>query len=151
MQSFNAIANQVCNSLLFLAVVGLSLPIAAATMPGISFSSNDMLHFSRIIAILLLLVYLTYLYFQLVSHNDLFTADKGQEIQAPGQSERNQQQGNTNGGAQQQGEQEEESDEEDEQEEPVLTITAELSVLMLISVIVAMASECAPRCLRDCY
>ena len=77
-QSFNAVANQVCNSLMFLAVVGLTLPVAAANLAEIHFTDADMLIFSRIIAVLLLATYITYLYFQLQSHSDLFKADKTQ-------------------------------------------------------------------------
>ena len=134
-QSFNALANQVCNSLLFLAVVGLTLPIAAATLPGVQFSENEMLIFSRIIAILLLAVYITYLYFQLMSHNDLFVASKDQEIVADNQNQLNENNPTTEG---------EGDEEEEEEEQPVLTITAELLTLLTISIIVAMASECAP-------
>ena len=135
-QSFNALANQVCNSLLFLAVVGLMLPLAAANLPGVQFSESEMLVFSRIIALLLLLVYVTYLYFQLMSHNDLFVADKGQEIEAENQEQMNRNNPMTEG--------EQGGDEGEEGEEPVLTVTAELLTLLAISVIVAMASECAP-------
>lgn len=77
-QTFNAVSNQVSNSLLFLAVVALVLPSAAAHFPA-NFDADDMLSFSRIIAVLLLIVYICYLYFQLVSHNDLFVAEGGQE------------------------------------------------------------------------
>ena len=138
-QSFNALANQVCNSLLFLAVVGLTLPIAAATLPGVQFSENEMLIFSRIIAILLLAVYITYLYFQLMSHNDLFVASKDQEIVADNQNQLDENNPTTEG----------EGEEEEEEEQPVLTITAELLTLLTISIIVAMASECAPLPLAE--
>lgn len=74
-QKFNALANSVCNSLLFLAVVALSLPLAAAYLPDVQFSNDDMLFFSRFIAIALIAVYIAYLYFQLVSHHDLFAAE----------------------------------------------------------------------------
>lgn len=132
-QSFNALANQVCNSLLFLAVVGLTLPVAAASLPGVQFSESEMLTFSRIIAVLLLLVYVAYLYFQLISHNDMFVADKGQEIEAENQDQMDRNNPMTG-----------EGDDDEEGEEPVLTITAELLTLLAISVIVAMASECVP-------
>jgi Ca2+/H+ antiporter len=187
-QIFNSVANQVSNSLLFLAVVGLILPWncgqvghlmrnckkplqqdaaqsgeqaagkppvvlihSGQSVPDIvanndfifdsgathhvvndpcllynvkapyfaaQFSSDDILAFSRVIAILLLVAYLAYLYFQLVSHNDLFTP----EI--------------------------EEASEAGETEEPALTVTAELGILFAISVVVALASECAPS--HDC-
>jgi Ca2+:H+ antiporter len=129
-QSFNALANQVCNSLLFLAVVGLSLPCAAGVLTTISFTDTGMLYFSRFIAILLLFVYLSYLYFQLITHNDMFTG----KIETPG------------GGQLTGGEcipEEDDGDEEEEPEQPALTITAELGLLLLISVIVALASEYA--------
>jgi calcium/proton exchanger cax len=141
-QSFNAIANQVCNSLLFLAVVGLSLPCAAVVLPNVRFTESEMLTFSRIIAVLLLATYLVYLYFQLVSHHAMFSGDAKQvtEVAAtagPGAVA-------ITGSIGEEGEQEGEGEDDDEAEEPVLTITAELGVLLTISVIVAMASECAP-------
>lgn len=109
-QTFNAVSNQVSNSLLFLAVVALILPSAAAHFPA-HFDPADMLSFSRIIAVLLLIVYIAYLYFQLVSHNDLFVAEGGPV-------------------------------EHEEVEEPALTVTAEIVSLLVISLIVAAASEC---------
>lgn len=143
-QSFNALANQVCNSLLFLAVVGLSLPCAAVVLPNVRFTEAEMLAFSRIVAVLLLAAYLTYLYFQLVSHHDMFSGDVKQlkdmaTSSGPGAI-------SIVGDIEAEDEQEGE-DEEDEQ--PVLTITAELGVLLAISVIVAMASECAPEALLE--
>ena len=77
-QTFNAVSNQVSNSLLFLAVVALILPSAAAHFPT-AFDPEDMLGFSRVIAVLLLVVYICYPYFQLVSHNDLFVAEGSSE------------------------------------------------------------------------
>jgi Ca2+/H+ antiporter len=68
--------------------------------------------------VLLLIVYISYLYFQLISHNDLFLPATNPD----GTSER---------------------EGESESEDPALTVTAELSVLLAISVVVAMASECA--------
>jgi Ca2+:H+ antiporter len=140
-QSFNMIANQVCNSLLFLAVVALTLPCAAAYLPDTRFSDADMLTFSRIIAILLLCVYLAYLYFQLISHNAMFAAPSdepaigrdGQPVQPNGSGALNEPDGNS-------------AEAGEEAEEPALTVTAELLTLLTISVIVAAASECAPRC-----
>jgi Ca2+:H+ antiporter len=138
MQSFNALANQVCNSLLFLAVVGLTLPCAAGVLPNIHFTDADMLIFSRIIAVLLLLVYLAYLYFQLISHNHMFTTNAGApKIEGPGGE-----QPDTFTGMEtvQEGDGD---DDDDEPEQPALTITAEIGILALISLIVALASECA--------
>lgn len=137
-QTFNALANQVCNSLLFLAVVGLSLPCAAGVLSTTHFNESDMLAFSRIISVLLLLVYLCYLYFQLISHQDLFTA--GAAVPKIGDASG----GDGAPDAVAEGEGEADGSEGGEEEEmPALTITAELSVLAVISVIVAMASECA--------
>ena len=109
-QTFNSVSNQVSNSLLFLAVIALILPSAAAYFPK-TFTDSEMLHFSRVIAIMLLIIYICYLYFQLVSHNDLFVAEG-------------------------------EGGEEEEPEEAALTITAEVLSLLVISLIVAAASEC---------
>lgn len=134
MQSFNALANQVCNSLLFLAVVGLSLPCAAGVLPTTHFDESDMLTFSRIISVLLLLVYLGYLYFQLVSHQDLFKA--GAAVPKM--------EGGAGGVIEEETEEGDEEDGSEDEEQPALTITAELGVLAIISIIVAMASECAP-------
>eukprot|EP00892_Ulva_mutabilis_P007795 jgi/Ulvmu1/5388/UM022_0183.1 len=109
-QTFNSVSNQVSNSLLFLAVIALILPSAAAQLPT-NFTNANMLRFSRTIAVLLLIVYVAYLYFQLVSHNDLFVAE--------GVSD----------------------DEGEAEEEPALTVTAEVLSLLTISLIVAAASE----------
>ena len=115
LQYFNSVANRVSNSLLFLAVIGLVLPCVASLLPNMSFSAESMLHFSRVIAVLLLVTYIVYLYFQLVSHNKHFLPPPDPEG---------------------------EGEEEEEVEEPALTVTAELGTLLAISLIVAVASEC---------
>jgi Ca2+/H+ antiporter len=140
-QTFNMIANQVCNSLLFLAVVALTLPCAAAYLPDTKFSEADMLLFSRIIAILLLGVYVAYLYFQLISHNSMFvSASNEPTIGFDGEPVTNGGGGGASGGEGGEAEPEDEAP-----EQPALTVTAELLTLLCISVVVAAASECAPH------
>lgn len=118
-QEFNSVANRVSNSLLFLAVIGLILPSVMPFLPTEGLKSlltteDTTLHFSRVIAVLLLVTYIVYLYFQLVSHNKYFLPPADPES----------------------------DDEGEEAEQPALTVTAELGTLLAISLIVAVASEC---------
>jgi predicted acyltransferase len=69
----NALTNQVCVSPLFLTIVGLSLPCAAGVLHN--FTYTEQLIFPRIIAVPLLLVYLSYVYVQLIPHIDMFTGN----------------------------------------------------------------------------
>lgn len=82
------------------------------------------LHFSRVIAVLLLVTYIVYLYFQLVSHNKYFLPPVDPEGEA--------------------------EEEEEGAEAPALTVTAEIGVLLAISLVVAVASECAPQLSSSC-
>lgn len=120
LQEFNSIANRVSNSLLFLAVIGLILPTVMPMLPNMSFNEDATLHFSRVIAVLLLVTYIVYLYFQLVSHHTYFLpaaeAAEGGDGAEPEEAE--------------------------ELEKPALTVTAELGALLAISLVVAVASEC---------
>eukprot|EP00878_Enallax_costatus_P035619 GHUV01039799.1.p1 GENE.GHUV01039799.1~~GHUV01039799.1.p1 ORF type:complete len:196 (+),score=46.74 GHUV01039799.1:1681-2268(+) len=78
-QSFNAVANQATSSLLFLSCIGIIIPTAAGSLSSDDVTSLEMLHISRGTAIIMLLVYLSYLSFQLHTHHDLFKGDDGDE------------------------------------------------------------------------
>ncbi|KAF6256053.1 cation exchanger 1 [Scenedesmus sp. NREL 46B-D3] len=79
-QAFNAVANQATSSLLFLSCIGIIIPTAAVQLSsGDDVSSADLLDISRGTAVIMLVVYLSYLGFQLHTHHDLFKGDDGDE------------------------------------------------------------------------
>jgi len=73
----------VSNSLLFLAVIALVLPLAATRLPDIDISDSKLLIFSRVIAIVLIIAYAAYLYFQLISHHDVFASVDDEDAEQP--------------------------------------------------------------------
>jgi len=81
-QSFNAIGNRACSSLLFLSTIGIITPTAAFQLiPEISHDS--VLVISRACAIILLIMYALYLLFQLNTHAELFSGDEDEGGEQP--------------------------------------------------------------------
>lgn len=112
-QSFNAMSNRVCSSLLFLAVIGIVMPTAAFNLVHDHQAKPTwILDISRITAVIMLLVYACYLVFQLATHKELF--DEGDDGEEGG---------------------------DEDEEEPQLSLTASLGILTTITVLVAFASE----------
>lgn len=77
-QTFNEVASQATGSLLFLSCIGIILPTAAKNMMSDSTPPGEdwVLAVSRGTAIVLLIIYGCYLYFQLKTHKDTFAADE---------------------------------------------------------------------------
>ncbi|GFR43726.1 hypothetical protein Agub_g4837 [Astrephomene gubernaculifera] len=80
-QTFNAVSNRACSSLLMLAVVGICIPSAASMVlvddPGLR--PDWILDVSRGTAVIMLVCYLCYLAFQLHTHSDLFRCEGEEE------------------------------------------------------------------------
>lgn len=77
-QSFNAVANRACSSLLFLSAIGIIVPTAAKHMAHKGAMSDEwVLNVSRVTAVVLLLIYFCYLAFQLVTHKSMFNGEEG--------------------------------------------------------------------------
>lgn len=81
-QTFNAVGNRACSSLLMLACIGIIIPTAATKLVDAEDSHEEwILDISRGTAVLLLACYAAYLVFQLRTHHDLFQPDDGQEAE----------------------------------------------------------------------
>ncbi|KAG2499052.1 hypothetical protein HYH03_003237 [Edaphochlamys debaryana] len=76
-QTFNAMSNRACSSLLMLAVVGISIPSAASMLlvDDPDQRAAWVLDVSRGTAVIMLICYLCYLAFQLRTHSHLFKGD----------------------------------------------------------------------------
>eukprot|EP00198_Chlamydomonas_reinhardtii_P007601 XP_001696938.1 CAX family of cation antiporters, membrane protein [Chlamydomonas reinhardtii] len=76
-QTFNAMSNRACSSLLMLACIGISIPSAASmllvTDPALR--ADWILDVSRGTAVIMLICYACYLTFQLKTHSELFKGD----------------------------------------------------------------------------
>ncbi|KAL6758013.1 cation exchanger 1 [Haematococcus lacustris] len=75
-QTFNAVGNRACSSLLFLSVIGIVMPTAAGVLVLDHEGKEDwLLDVSRATAIILLVIYVLYLAFQLGTHKELFSGE----------------------------------------------------------------------------
>ncbi|KXZ52875.1 hypothetical protein GPECTOR_8g256 [Gonium pectorale] len=76
-QTFNALSNRACSSLLMLACIGICIPSAASMLlvDDPSLRPDWILDVSRGTAVIMLVCYLCYLAFQLKTHSDLFKGD----------------------------------------------------------------------------
>lgn len=75
-QSFNALANKTSTSLLFMACLGVTIPTASHQLYSHHvMTENDNLQLSRLVALVLALVYCCYLFFQLKTHAHAFSTD----------------------------------------------------------------------------
>ena len=128
LQKFSAAATKATNSLMFLACIAVVLPTLPKVIPE-AFLDKDAdphamdaiaLHMSHITALVLLLVYCAYLYFQLSSHAYLFS-------------------GECEGGDEE--EQQGEPSVAGDNEEPSLSLVGAISAMALITFVVAICSE----------
>ncbi|KAL4424647.1 hypothetical protein ABPG77_002265 [Micractinium sp. CCAP 211/92] len=79
-QRFSTFANKVSSSLLFLACIGILIPSTARMVYGKHvITGKVLLNLSHVIAILLVVIYLCYLFFQLNTHVDLFQGEGDDE------------------------------------------------------------------------
>ncbi|GLC37749.1 hypothetical protein PLESTB_001472900 [Pleodorina starrii] len=75
-QTFNAVSNRACSSLLMLACIGVSIPSAASVILIPADLRQDwILDVSRGTAVIMLICYVCYLAFQLKTHADLFKGE----------------------------------------------------------------------------
>ncbi|KAH7624753.1 putative Ca(2+)/H(+) antiporter [Nannochloris sp. 'desiccata'] len=73
-QVFNSLANKVSSSLLFVSSISIIIPTAAKTVYGDKVMTRDsLINLSHAIAILLVIMYGCYLYFQLKTHADFMS------------------------------------------------------------------------------
>lgn len=79
-QRFNALANKVSSSLLFLACIAIIIPTAAKMFYGGEIiTEKTLFNLSHAIAILLIGLYCCYLFFQLRTHVDYFTGEANED------------------------------------------------------------------------
>jgi len=79
-QHFNKTASLTSTSLLFMAVMGLVIPAAfIISQAGGADNESKALNISRIASLLLLAIYISYLFFQLKTHNHLYEDDGGDQ------------------------------------------------------------------------
>jgi len=123
-QTFNSTVASTMSSLM--AVASASLIIPATLYAALSNSPVDadinVLNLSRGTAIILLILYIMYLFFQLKTHADLFQAESGAEMAAGAET------------------QDEEASRE-EAREPILKPLAAATVLIIVTIIVAICAE----------
>eukprot|EP01025_Chloroclados_australasicus_P065646 TRINITY_DN8943_c0_g3_i1.p1 TRINITY_DN8943_c0_g3~~TRINITY_DN8943_c0_g3_i1.p1 ORF type:complete len:601 (-),score=50.05 TRINITY_DN8943_c0_g3_i1:230-2032(-) len=128
-QSFNQVANKVCNTLLFLSVIALVVPSAltfAQSDPDSSYEHFEILRISRVTAVMLAALYICYLVFQLYTHRDLFAEDSNSKQKKQENEATSQGQGQEEAG---------------EEEIPELSLVTAMLLLAGISIVVAIASE----------
>ena len=128
LQKFSAAATKATNSLMFLACIAVVLPTLPKVIPEAFLDKGDdphimdaiALRMSHVTALVLLLVYCAYLYFQLSSHAHLFS-------------------GECEGGDEE--EQQGEPSVAGDAEEPSLSLVGAISAMALITFVVAICSE----------
>ncbi|KAJ7104214.1 Sodium/calcium exchanger protein-domain-containing protein [Mycena belliarum] len=148
-QGFGASATQLNSSLLTISVIAVLLPTAfrfsvtAASDPD---SGQDILKVSHGVAIILLFIYGSYLFFQLYSHATLY-GDKSDDIikstrYAP-RPKKNKKggQGDTETGTTAATEVEAPTEEEEEEETPQLSLAMTIGLLVVVTVVVAVTAE----------
>eukprot|EP01024_Parvocaulis_polyphysoides_P071379 TRINITY_DN8890_c0_g1_i4.p1 TRINITY_DN8890_c0_g1~~TRINITY_DN8890_c0_g1_i4.p1 ORF type:complete len:546 (-),score=49.39 TRINITY_DN8890_c0_g1_i4:477-2081(-) len=119
-QKYSQTVNKVQVSLLFLSCIALIIPDTLKALKGTetqgNYSPEDLQNMSHIIAVILMIMYICFLLFQLHTHNYLFSEVARKE-------------------------EEQEDENEEEEEEPALSMGAALSLLTIISTLVAFQSE----------
>lgn len=79
MQTFTKIGSTTSMSLLFLATATYCIPVILLATDEIENEDNAMLLLSRFVSMLLLFVYFVFLYFQLITHRDLYEGEADDE------------------------------------------------------------------------
>lgn len=158
-QTFNPLANKVSSSLLFLACIAIIIPTMARRIYGPeTITQSTLTTMSHAIALLLVVMYVSYLFFQLKTHASEFSGGEGDcSVHHPQiQSRRG---GNRYGGCPEEQRQmaamngtlaassaddasyDDDEEEEDEDQVPALSLVGALGTLSIITVLVALASE----------
>ncbi|OBZ86771.1 Vacuolar calcium ion transporter [Choanephora cucurbitarum] len=131
-QYFNRTVAQTSASLLFISVASLLIPasfygsIHSADSESPAILSQDILNISRATSIILLILYFSYLFFQLSTHKHLFMGPSSPEVSQI--SQHDQEQGQT-------------EEEEEEIEEPQLPAWMAIALLIIVTVIVGVCAE----------
>lgn len=139
-QHFNKTVAQTSASLLFISVASLLIPasfygsIRSANSENSSDLTSDILNISRATAIILLVLYFSYLFFQLKTHNHLFlqvtqNGDERRRSSVPLQfQETNLENAQT-------------PEEDEEEEEPQLPAWMSIALLLIVTAIVGVCAE----------
>ncbi|PUU83704.1 Sodium/calcium exchanger protein-domain-containing protein [Tuber borchii] len=150
-QNFNTTVAQTASSLLALAVGSLVVPtafhLASPTNKGIT-------ELSRGTAVILLLVYASYLLFQLKTHSAMYNepsekSPKRNHVEPAGKSLVNASASVSHAVAMGKPRPEEEDSVEEEKEEPALTLWAAIILLVASTALVAICSECLVDSIDD--
>jgi len=133
-QGFAAVATQLNSSLLTISVIAVLLPAAFhlnVTSTTDSDQGQDILKLSHGVALILLFIYASYLFFQLYSHATLYT-DEGIEpsTRYPKKDGKNDVENNA-----------EPKVEEEEEEKPQMSVATTIGLLAIVTVLVAVTAE----------
>ncbi|KAJ7034989.1 Calcium/proton exchanger [Mycena alexandri] len=154
-QGFGASATQLNSSLLTISVIAVLLPAAfrfSVTNETDPDSLNDILKVSHGVALILLFIYASYLFFQLYSHATLYANDSGDIIKSTKYAPRDHKpKANATGtettttavpsDAEGSPQVEHEEEEEEEEEVPQLSLYMTLGLLAVVTVVVAVTAE----------
>ena len=119
-QSYNKKGAQVYASMLLLACLAVAVPSAYVNAFDAEVNIADVLDISRITAVIIFAIYLLYLYFQLITHTEIFSDEGG------------------GGGAEEDGLEEEE---ERQDEEPLISLSSALILLLVITLLISFCSD----------
>ncbi|KAF1804880.1 calcium/proton exchanger [Mucor lusitanicus] len=151
-QYFNKTVAQTSASLLFISVASLLIPASFyGSIHGTNTETNseltqDILNISRATSIILLVLYFSYLFFQLKTHNYLFTGPSNPENRRASRLQLQEQRQSRQATFAEEGQifinqTEEEEDEEEEVEEPQLPAWMSIALLVIVTVIVGVCAE----------
>ncbi|KAJ3830219.1 Calcium/proton exchanger [Lentinula raphanica] len=139
-QGFGAVATQLNSSLLTLSVIAVLLPAAFhmnVTTETDSDEGQDILKVSHGVALVLLFIYASYLFFQLYSHATLYTDDG---IQPSTPYPKRKQESNAPQDSQREGDLEK-NKEDEEDETPQMSLVTTIVLLVIVTVLVAVTAE----------
>ncbi|KAF5367396.1 hypothetical protein D9758_003773 [Tetrapyrgos nigripes] len=139
-QGFGAVATQLNSSLLTISVIAVLLPAAFhfnVTTDSDSDETQDILKMSHGVALILLFIYGSYLFFQLYSHATLYE-DKHQDNFKSTKYPKKKEQAN---GSAAENNTDPESAQEEEEEQPQMSLFTTLVLLASVTVLVAVTAE----------
>ena len=128
-QVYNRKGAQIYASMLLLACLALAVPSAYVNAFDAEFNIADILDISRITAVIIFAIYLLYLYFQLITHTQMFMEESPRarpttptdHIEA--------------------GIEDEEEEDEEEGEEPLISLSSALFLLLVITLLISFNSD----------
>ncbi|CAO3618913.1 unnamed protein product [Mucor fragilis] len=152
-QYFNKTVAQTSASLLFISVASLLIPASFyGSIHGTNTETSgeltkDILDISRATSIILLVLYFSYLFFQLKTHNYLFTGPSNPEGRRASRIQLQEQRQSRQSTAAEEGQvfisqiENEQEEEEEEEEEPQLPAWMSIALLVVVTVIVGVCAE----------